>query len=113
VEKKEGRPKQAVRQEKNIGFFVTKLQYAVIERKAQQAGVNLSDYMRQAAVHGIVKARWTEEERQMVKQLIGISVDIHSLARQAEEQGVAQTAILFLRYRDIVDSVIKKLCHER
>jgi hypothetical protein len=108
-----GRPKKAVKQEKNIGFFVTKLQYVVIQRKAEKAGVNISDYMRQVAVFGEVKAKWTEEERQMVKKLIGISADIHMLVERARAEGAVQTALFFSKYRDIMDAIIKNLCHER
>jgi hypothetical protein len=62
-----GRPPKAIKQEKNIGFFVTNEQYTVIQEKAAQAKVNTSDYMRQMAVNGYVKIRWTEEDVSMLK----------------------------------------------
>lgn len=108
-----GRPKKAMRQEKFIGFFVTMLQYYVIQQKAEQAGVNISDYMRQVAVYGVVKTKWTREEREMVKKLIGISADIHQLAEHAQKEGANQTALFFANYRDIMDEIIKKLCNAR
>jgi hypothetical protein len=57
-----GRPPNAVRQEKNIGFFVTQTQYLIIQQKASQSGANISDYMRKMAIYGKVVARWTPEE---------------------------------------------------
>lgn len=72
--------------------------------------MNISDYMRQVALHSEVKAKWTPKERGMVKMLIGMSVDLHSLKTVAEEQGVVAAAELFQRYRDIPDELIKKLC---
>ncbi|SRR5258708_25495596 len=108
-----GRPKKAVIQEKNIGFFVTWDQYAVIQKKAKKAHVNISDYMRQVAVRAYVKARWTAKERQMVKKLIGIACDIHQLVEIAREKSVVETEQLFLRYRDVMDEIIKKLCYAR
>jgi hypothetical protein len=96
-----------------IGFFMTKMQYFVIQQKAAKAGVNISDYMRQAAVNAQVKAKWTPEERVMVRQLIGISVDLHRLVEAAGKEGVTHAALLFVRYRDIMDSIIKTLCHDR
>jgi hypothetical protein len=36
-----GRPPKAIKQEKNIGFFVTNEQYATIQEKAEQAKVNM------------------------------------------------------------------------
>jgi len=111
---KKGRPpKKGATREKNIGFYMTWEQYAVIERRAEAAGVNISDYMRQVAIQGEVKAKWTAEEREMVKRLIGMSVDLHGLVRVAREQGVDVAAELFMKYRGDLDEVIKILCHDR
>ena len=108
-----GRPKKARRQEKNLGFYVTALQNHIIQQKAAAAGVNISDYMRQVAVHGHVKAKWTEEEREMVKKLIGISGDIHRLVEIAGKEGAVQTVLFFSKYREVMDTIIKNLCHDR
>ena len=56
-----GRPKKKVTRDKIVGFAVTQAQYFVIQQKATQAGVNISDYMRQVAVFGLVRSRWTFE----------------------------------------------------
>jgi len=108
-----GRPKKAVTREKNIGFFVTMAQYAVILQKAERAHVNISDYMRQMAINGYVKAKWTNEEFLMVKKLTGISAGIHQLVEMAREKGAVQAALYFSQYRDVMDEIIKKLCDAR
>jgi hypothetical protein len=108
-----GRPKKAIIQEKNIGFYVTWKQYTVIQKKAEQAHVNISDYMRQMAVNGYVKAKWTAEEREMVKKLIGISAGIHQLVLIAREKGAVEVEQVFLEYRDKIDEIIEKLCYAR
>jgi hypothetical protein len=74
-----GRPPKAIRQEKNIGFFATTEQYAVIQEKAAQAKVNISDYMRQMAVNGYVRIRWTEEDVRLLKQLVELSNDLYAV----------------------------------
>ena len=107
--KRTGRRPKAVRQEKNIGFFVTHEQYAVICEKAAQAKVNLSDYMRQTAVNGFVKIRWTEEEVGWLKRLVELSNDLHAMVGVAEKEGVVSAMLLFGMYRDQIDAVIKKL----
>jgi len=111
--KKIGRPPKVKKQEKFIGYFVTKTQYFVIQQKAVKAGVNISDYMRQAAMTAQVKAKWTEEERAMVRQLVGISVELHRLVELARKEGSAQVALLFVKHRDVMDSIIKSLCDDR
>ncbi len=111
--KSKGRPPKARKQEKMIGFFMTNVQYFVIQQKAAKAGVNISDYMRQVALNGQVKAKWTEEERKMVRQLIGISVDIHRLVQAAGKEEAVQAVLILTKYRDMMDSIINALCHDR
>ena len=108
-----GRPKKARIQEKNIGFFVTKLQYFVIQQKAAKAGVNISDYMRQVAVNAQVKAKWTEEECRMVKQLIGMSGELHQLVELARKEGVVRTVLHLSKLRETMDIIFNTLCHDR
>lgn len=111
--KRIGRPPKVKKQEKFIGYFVTKTQYFVIQQKAAKAGVNISDYMRQVAITAQVKAKWTEEERVMVRQLVGISVELHGLVELAREEGTTHAALLFVKHRDVMDSIIKALCDDR
>ena len=113
MSKKNGRPKKAIIQEKNIGFYVTLAQYAIIQGKAEQARVNISDYMRQVALTSEVKAKWTSEEREMVKKLIGMSVRLDGLAIAVQEQGVAAAVGIFREYGAVMDEIIKRLCYDR
>jgi hypothetical protein len=110
MSEKRGRPKKAIaRREKFIGFYVTHGQYSLIQRKAEKAMVNISDYMRQVAITAEVRARWTAEERDMVKKLIGMSADVHRLAGKASGVG----AEFFKQFGDELDIIIKHLCHDR
>jgi hypothetical protein len=108
-----GRPPKAIKQEKNIGFFVTHAQHAIIQEKAAQAKVNISDYMRQMAVNGYVRIRWTEEDVALLKQLGALSNDLHAMVDIAKREGVLSAMLLFARYRDEIDQVIKLLQHDR
>ncbi|MBS1603087.1 MAG: hypothetical protein JST42_10505 [Bacteroidetes bacterium] len=111
--KSKGRPKKDRKQEKFVGYFVTEVQYFVIQQKAAKAGVTISDYMRQVAMSGRVKAKWTAEEREMVRKLVGISGDIHQLVELAGKQGAVQAALYFAGYRGIIDEIKNLLCHDR
>jgi len=104
-----GRPKKAIRQEKNIGFFVTNAQWLVIQKKVKEAGVNISDYMRQVAVFGQVVTRWKEDERELFKKMVGISNDVNQLVHIARQEGALHAVLHFERYRGIIDDVIKRL----
>jgi hypothetical protein len=75
-----GRPKKAIKQEKFLGFFVTNAQHFIIQHRAASALVNMSDYLRQVAIYGHVKSRWTPEERELFKKwyifFIRLKVDL-------------------------------------
>ena len=104
-----GRPRKAIKQEKNIGFFVTHAQYFIIQNKAAIAGVNISDYMRQVAIFGEVKPRWKPEERELFKKMVGISNDLHQLVIIGRQEGATSAVLHFQKYRQIIDEVIKQL----
>lgn len=104
-----GRPPKAIKQEKFIGYFVTNEQHAIIQEKASQAKVTISDYMRQMAVHGYVKIRWTEKDVACLKQLVELSNEMHTVVGIAEREGVAGAVSFFAGYRDRIDAIIKKL----
>ena len=108
-----GRPPKAIKQEKFIGYFVTHAQHAIIQEKAAQAKVNISDYMRQMAVNGYVRIRWTEEDVRSLKELVALSNDLHEMVGIAEREGILSAMLLFGKYRDKIDAIIKLLQHDR
>ena len=108
-----GRPKKAIVQEKFIGYYVTRAQYFVILQKAKKAGVTISDYMRQVAIEKQIKPRWTEEERLMIRQLVGMSGELHQLVEKTPKDGAVQTVLYLTRLRDGMDELIKKLRDDR
>jgi hypothetical protein len=92
-----------------VGFYVTNTQYFIIQQKVAMAGVNISDYMRQLAIYGKVKARWTAEEREIFKRMVSISNDLHQLVAVARQEGASSVLLHFERYRQLIDDVIKRL----
>ncbi len=111
--KSKGRPPKAIKQEKFIGYFVTRVQHFIIHQKATQAGVNISDYMRQMAIHGQIKPRWSEEDRQLFRKLVAMSNDINQLARSAEKEGATNIMLYFNQYRNRIDEVLKQFSHDK
>jgi hypothetical protein len=106
--KRPGRPKKKKVQERNIGFFVTHEQFEVIEAKIKQAGVNISDYMRQAAMECRVVMRWREEDRALFKELVGACNGLQELVEMVKKNGEEGLAGEFVRYRLAIDEVLKK-----
>ena len=64
--------------------------------------------MRQMAVYGYVKPRWSEEEREWFKKLIGMSNDLHRLVEIAEKEGALTAMLHFVAYRDLIDGAAVK-----
>jgi hypothetical protein len=66
---------------------------------------------------GEVRARWTAEERDMVRKLIGMSADLHRLAEGSRDAGALGAsgagAEFFTQLGDKLDIIIKHLCHDR
>lgn len=107
MEKIKGQPKK----EKHIRFWLTNQQDFLIRQKAAKAGLTIPDYLRQVAVNGVVKPKWTEEEQQMVRRLTEMYEDIHQLVEQAQKEGVLPGALLFTKYKGILDEIANTLCY--
>ena len=99
--------------EKRIHFNLTKQQDLITRKNAAKAGLTLSDYLRQVALNGHVKPKWTEEEEQMVIRLTDMSEDIHQLVEQARKEGVLYGALLFRKYTGILDEIVNTLRHKQ
>jgi len=53
--------------------------------------------------------RLTEEERQFVKQLIGMANNINQLTKACHQEGLLSAMLDFERYRTGIDELLKKL----
>lgn len=106
-----GRPPKAVRQEKFLGFYVTNVEHLVIEQKVFQARCTFSEFMRKMVVYGKVITRWTPEEREQIRMLVGISNELNEMAKIAKEEGMLTAILHFEKYRNLIDDAIKSIHH--
>ena len=104
-----GRPKKAVRLEKQVKFFVTSVDYFIIQHKAESAGLSIPEFMRQLSIKGQVKPRWTPEERDIFKSLVRMANDIHEVREIARKEGILSSMLYFEKYRDNIDYAIERL----
>ena len=102
-----GRPVKVVKKEIRAAVRFTKAEYFIIRQKANKAGISASCYIREIAIHGNVKSRFNEEERQFVRQLIGMANNFNQVAKKAHEEGLLKAMLLFERYRQQVDDILK------
>jgi hypothetical protein len=108
-----GRPVQLTKRESSTGIRLTKAERFIIFQKARRTGMTLTSYIRQMAIRGTVVNRFTNEERQVVSQLIQMSTDIHQLAQIAKDQGTLKAMIHFESMRNKIDGLLNRIRHDK
>ena len=104
-----GRPKQNIKRESATGIRFTKAEYFIIQQKASGAGMKITTYIREMALNGKITAAINEEERQFVRQLIGISNNLNQLTKKGHQEGLLTAVMLFEKYRNMIDEILEKL----
>lgn len=107
--KKAGRPVKAVKKEVRACVRFTRPEYFIIKEKAARAGMTTSFYMRQVAIRAQVNTRLTDEERQFVRHLIGMSNNLNQIAKCCHQEGALKAMVYFQEYREQLDAILKKL----
>lgn len=107
--KKAGRPAKAVKKEVRACVRFTRPEYFIIKEKAAKAGIKASAYIRQIAIYATVTNRLTDEERQFVRQLIGMANNLNQLAKSCHQEGALRAMMYFENYRATLDEILKKL----
>ncbi len=106
-----GRPAQTIKKEIRASVRFSKLEYYVIRQKAARASIKASAYIREVAINGQVTKRLNDEERQFVRELIGMSSNINQLTKNSYREGMLKTMLHFEVYREQIDTLLKKLNH--
>ena len=107
--KKVGRPRQEDVRNKTTGLRLNQIEHFIIRQNAQKAGLPFSEYIREMAVKGMVRSSINDEERTILRQLIGMANNINQLAKLAHTQGLLTAMLQFEQYRNSIDTVIEKL----
>ncbi len=107
-QKKGGRPTKPVKKDVKISVRYSYTEHFVVKEKAATAGLNISRYIRDISIKGEVKARWTDEERKWLKDLIGMSNNVNQTAKAANKEGVLTAMLHFESYRNLFDEILKK-----
>jgi predicted DNA binding CopG/RHH family protein len=107
--KKTGRPIKSIKKEIRAAVRLTQYEYFIIKEKAKQAGMNPSVYIRQTAIHAKLLSRLTDEEVQIVRQLIGMSTNINQVAKVCHREGMFEAMQYFESYRNMIDQLLQKL----
>ena len=104
-----GRPKKLVKRETITGVRFTKVEYYVVKQKASKSGIGITLYIRQMALHGKILPRMNEEERQFVRQLVGMANNLNQLTRKGHQEGMLTAVLMFDKYKNIIDELLEKM----
>jgi hypothetical protein len=113
MKKTPGRPEKIVKRELTSGIRFTKSEAFIIREKAAKSGLAFTSYIRTMAINGEVRARFTDEERQFVRQLVGMSNNIDQLVKLGHQEGLLQALLHFESYRNKIDELLNHLKHDQ
>ena len=109
--KKGGRPTKKLKRELRITARFSKLEHYILQQKAGKAGINVSEFLRQAAITAKVTARLTEEERHIMRQLIGMANNLNQMAKVANREGMGSIHLLLQSCLQLIHDLLNKLQH--
>lgn len=104
-----GRPAKIIKREIRAAIRFSKNEYFIIKEKAAKAGVKTSEFIRQAAIYSTIKTRLTEEERHMVKALVGMANNLNQMAKTCHQQNILSALHQFQSELKQIDTILKKL----
>ena len=110
---KGGRPAKAVRRVRQFSLRFTATEYSTVREKAAIAGFSLTVFLREIALNEHVKTRLGADEKDMIKQLIGMASNINQLAKVAHLHGLATALLSFEQYRRQFDELINRLTNDK
>ena len=110
--KNTGRPAKPIKRERSMAVRLTATERFVITQKAERAGMTLTAYLRHIAMNGKVFARVSEEDRNIARQLIKMTNEIHELVVLADKEGMIKAIFLIEGLRFRIDNLIEQFNHD-
>ncbi|MXV14013.1 plasmid mobilization protein [Hufsiella ginkgonis] len=104
--RKGGRPPKRIKRNRDLRVRVTDTERFLIAAKAKQAGVRISEYVRQAAKRAKVVPRHSREDLKIHHTLAGIANNLNQITKLAHEEGLFTVQ---KRCREILAEVDKSI----
>lgn len=106
---KGGAPQKRIKRASGIRVRLTAAERFLIESKARQAGMRISDWFRAAALKAKVMTRITAEDRRVLHLLAGMANNLNQLTKLAHTNGIIGIAIRCDHLLIEIDQTIKYL----
>ena len=95
--------------QKVVSTKLTELQFYAIRKRAGEAGLRVSEYIRQAVVSAEVTPRLNRQDADTIRKLAGEANNINQLAHRANAGGFALVAVELLKLKDRIVEIINHL----
>lgn len=93
IKKKGGRPPSVTKRDQQITVCLTKIEKLALSKRAEKAGLNLSDYGRQMVLTGKAQARLTAQENETLNQVARLGSNLNQIAHKANADGIRSIAL--------------------
>jgi hypothetical protein len=105
---KGGRPPKTIAQKKGyrVNVKMATEDYYSLKARALNAGVNMSEYVRQCLKSSTVKQRLTPEINDYIRKLCGMANNLNQIARKANAQGYTNARSEYLHLANEIDKLI-------
>ena len=106
-----GRPtKNSIeKKQRVVSTKLTRPYFYAIQKRAEDAGISLSEYVRQAVVCGQIVQRISRQDADTLRKLAGEANNLNQLARQANTSGFALIAGEMLALKSQITEIINQL----
>ena len=97
------------KQNRVVSTKLTELQFYAIRKRATEAGLRVSEYVRQAVVSAEVTPRMNRQDADTIRKLAGEANNINQLAHRANAGGFALVAVELVKLKNRIVEIINRL----
>jgi hypothetical protein len=111
---KGGRPAKVAGQKKGyfIGVKMDTEEYYTLKAKAHEAGISISECVRQSVFGCVIKQRLNTETYDLIRKLCGLANNLNQIARKANAQGYQNAKIENIPLASSVRKLVNHLSHD-
>lgn len=108
--KQAGRPRSGIyKRDRKILLSANNMEYRILQAKAEKSGLTVSEYCRDAALHGKVAQTLSKEAVYMIKELYKIGINLNQVAHRMNADGHFSYIADVLRLSSELKAVIKTI----
>ena len=114
TESKGGRPLKVAGQKKGyfVGVKMDTQEYYTLKAKAREAGISISECVRQSVLGSAIKQRLTPEMHDLIRKLCGMANNLNQIARKANAQGYQNAQNENLQLATSIRKLVNHLRHD-